>query len=205
MRAASRAASGHARWPARLLTAVLILLIAHALVARSPDSSTAPTPDRRFFRPRDLAVMAGGIAASALLSTYDVRIARWDQSSGVQGSSSRRRIVSDITRVNEFTLTVGGLVLYGVGRLFHAEGLSDVAKHMTEAVVITSLASQAIRGPLGRTRPHVTSDSNQYDFQAFQGFRRFDNRAWPSLHSATAFAAGAALVGEVNVLHAARR
>jgi hypothetical protein len=44
----------------------------------------------------------------------------------------------------------------------------------------------------------VTNDSNQYDFQAFQGFRRFDNRAWPSLHSATAFAAGAALVGEIR-------
>ena len=99
------------------------------------------------------------------------------------------------------TLTAGGLVLYGVDRLSHARGLTDVAKHVTEAVVLTSLASQAIRGPLGRSRPYVTGDSDQCQFQAFEGFRRFDNRAWPSLHSATALAAGSALVAEVGERH----
>jgi hypothetical protein len=88
MRAASGEASGHDWWPARAITALLILLFAHVLAAQSPDSTTAPTPDRRFFRPRDLGAIGGGIAASALLSAYDVRIARWAQSSGVQGRAA---------------------------------------------------------------------------------------------------------------------
>ena len=177
------------------------LAFARGLDAQSPDSSGCAHGDRRFIRPRELTTVGGGIAASLLLSAYDVRIARWDQSSGVQGSPARRRLVNDITHVNESTLTVGGLVLYGVGRLSHVGALADVAKHMTAAVVVTSLASQVIRGPLGRTRPYVTQDSDQYRFQSFEGFRHFDNRAWPSLHSATAFAAGAALVSELRDRH----
>lgn len=170
------------------------------LLAQQPDP-TAAGGDRRFLRPHELTMLAGGLVASAAISGFDTRIARWDQSSGVQGSSGRRRIATDITHVNETTLTVAGLVGYGVGRVLHADALTDIARHVTESVVLTSLASQTLRGPLGRTRPFVTHDSNQYDFHAFRGFRNFDNRAWPSLHSATAFAAGSALVGEVRERH----
>ena len=154
--------------------------------------------DRRFVRPRDLTVLGVGFVATAALSLADTRIARWDQSAGIQGSASRRRGIERITKVNETTLTIAGIAAYGVGRLSHSAGLTDVAKHTTQAVVLTSLVSQAMRGPLGRTRPYVTKDSNQYDFHAFRGFGNFDNRAWPSLHSATAFAAGAALVAELR-------
>ena len=186
----------------KLSLTLLTLLVATAPAGAQRADTTAATwnagGDRRFFRPRDLGAVGAGIAASAALSLFDVRIAHWDQSPGVQGSSGRRRFVEDVTRVNETTLTVAGLAAYGVGRLTHADGLTDVAKHTTEAVVITSLISQALRGPLGRSRPYVTGDTNQYDFRAFKGFSGFDNRAWPSLHSATAMAAGFALVGEIR-------
>ena len=55
-------------------------------------------------------------------------------------------------------------------------GLTDVAFHTTEAVVTASLASQVIRGPLGRSRPDVTGGSDQYDFHWFGGFGQFDYR-----------------------------
>lgn len=167
--------------------------------------------DRRFVRPRELTELGLGLVASVGISVFDVRIARWTQSNSVQGtsvntqmardSSSRTRFVRGVTHVNETTLTVAGIVAYGVGKVVHAESFADIAKHTTEAVVITSLVSQALRGPLGRTRPYVTHDSDQYDFSAREGFTSFDNRAWPSLHAATAFAAGAALVGEVRERH----
>lgn len=182
------------------LAATLLILTVSFLAAAQAVDSTAGG-DRRFLRPRELTVLGLGIAASAGLSAFDPRIARWTQSSGIQGSSGRKRLVNDLTRVNETTLTVAGLLGYGIGRLSHADALTDIAKHTTEAVVLTSLASQAIRGPLGRTRPHVTGDSNQYDFHFGRGFTKFDNRAWPSLHAATAFAAGSALVGEVRERH----
>jgi membrane-associated phospholipid phosphatase len=184
-----------------LLVLAGLLSLAPVDAGAQRADSTVNHGDRRFFRPRELTVLGVGVAASALLSTVDTKIARWDQSSGVQGSAGRRRLVSDITRVNETTLTIAGLATYGIGRLTHSSAATDVGKHTTEAIVITSLISQAIRGPLGRTRPHVTADSNQYDFHAFKGFTSFDNRAWPSLHSATAFAAGSALVGEIRERH----
>lgn len=179
---------------------ILAMILAMPLGAQNSDSTIAGG-DRRFFRPREITVLATGLAASGVLSVFDKRIARWDQSSGVQGSSGRHRFVEDVTKVNETTLTIAGLAAYGAGRLTHSEGLTDVAKHTTVAIVLTSLASQAIRGPLGRTRPYVTKDSNQYDLHAFKGFQSYDYRAWPSLHSATAMAAGAALVGEIRERH----
>src|SRR5215216_2190856 len=47
-----------------------------------------------------------------------------------------------------------------------------LTRHATESVVLASLASQVIRGPLGRARPYAVGDTNQYDFSFFAGFRR---------------------------------
>ena len=182
------------------LTFFIGLGISPPLHAQRVDSTQA-SGDRRFLRPTEFAVLGLGLAASGALSLADVRIAHWDQSSGVQGGSGRKRFFNDVTKVNETTITLAGLAAYGIGRVTHANALTDIAKHTTESVVLTSLISQALRGPLGRTRPYVTNDSNQYDFHSFKGFSSFDNRAWPSLHSATAMAAGFALVGEIKERH----
>jgi membrane-associated phospholipid phosphatase len=82
----------------------------------------------------------------------------------------------------------------------HSSTTADVSLHTAEAVVLTSLISQAIRGPLGRERP-VVSPNDQYHFQFGKGFTHFDNRAFPSLHSATGFAAATALTTEVYERH----
>ncbi|MGH8519088.1 MAG: phosphatase PAP2 family protein, partial [Panacagrimonas sp.] len=37
-------------------------------------------------------------------------------------------------------------------------------------------------------RPHVTNYQDQYDFAPFRGFREFEYRAFPSIHSASAYA-----------------
>src|SRR5437764_15464973 len=62
------------------------------------------------------------------------------------------------------------------------------------------LAAQVIRGPLGRTRPLNTDPKydDQYDFHFFKGFTHFQQRAFPSIHSASGFAAASALVAEVK-------
>ena len=192
----------------RLRVSLLMATMATMAVGTLPIAARAQAPDslrdngdRRFLRPRELGVLGVGMLAAGALSLADPKIARWTQSSSVQGSDSRKRVVNDITHVNETTLTVAGIAAYGIGRLSHAEALTDIAKHTTEAIVLTSLVSQALRGPLGRTRPLVTHDSDQYDFHAFKGFGNFDNRSWPSLHAATAFAAGSALVSEVKERH----
>src|SRR4029079_11317466 len=87
-----------------------------------------------------------------------------------------------------------------LARMAKQPAVADAAFHTAESVAAASLASQMIRGPLGRTRPRnaVPAYENQYDFHAFQGFGHFENRAFPSIHSSSGFAAAAAIVTEVQ-------
>jgi membrane-associated phospholipid phosphatase len=70
--------------------------------------------------------------------------------------------------------------------------------HWAEALLLTDAISEAIRGPVGRARPRVSQD-DAFKFQFWRGFTNFDNRAFPSLHSAVGFATAAALLEEIRV------
>lgn len=140
----------------------------------------------KLFTRRDAYWSVAALAASAALSLEDVRIARfWNDSTHRDAGSDR--LARGFAKVQEGTLTFGNLALYGLFRLTGADALADVTLHAAEAVVAGSLASQVIRGPLGRSRPHVTEYKDQYDFAPFRGFREFEYRAFPSIHTASAF------------------
>jgi membrane-associated phospholipid phosphatase len=175
--------------------ALVLSARANAHAQRAPDDT-----NKTFFIKRDLIASGIALGGSAVLSAYDKRIEHWWQSPSVQGSSSRHNLMNDLTHVNETTLTIAALLGYGVGRLAHSSTTADVSLHTAEAIVLTSVISQAIRGPVGRTRPAVSPD-NQYNFVFGKGFTHFDNRAFPSLHSATGFAAATALTAEVYERH----
>lgn len=163
-----------------------------ATAAALADSS----PSKTFFVRNDLKLVALGVFGTVLVSSYDKRIAHWTQTASVQGSTSRHTLANDLTKVNETTLTAGAIVTYGVARLAHFSTVADVGLHTAEALILTSAISQAIRGPLGRVRPSAAV--NPYTFQVGRGFLHFDNRSFPSLHSATAFAAASAISGEIH-------
>jgi membrane-associated phospholipid phosphatase len=67
-------------------------------------------------------------------------------------------------------------------------------------VAAASLTAQVIRGPLGRTRPKDAAHplDDQYEFHFMHGFNHFEQRAFPSIHSSSGFAAASALVAEVH-------
>lgn len=168
-------------------TAIAIVRPAH------PPEDTAKT----FFVRRDLLLLGSAIAGTAIIGQFDERIQHWTQTSGIQGSSSRHRLVSDLTHVNETTLTAAAVLGYGIGRLTRSSTTADVSLHTAEALVLTSVISQAIRGPLGRERPSV-SPGDADKFQFGKGFTHFDNRSFPSLHAATGFAAATAISAEIH-------
>ena len=157
---------------------------------RAPDDTS-----KTFFVRHDLTLTAIGIASTVIVSTFDKRIAHYAQGPSVQ-TSSRTSIVKGLTHVNETTLTAASIIGFGLGRLTHSPTVGDVSLHTGEAVVLTSVVSQLIRGPLGRERPSLTTDP--YKFDAGKGFTHFDNRSFPSLHSATAFAAASAISSEIH-------
>ena len=150
-----------------VLAASLFLLASHAAAGQGSDTLAH---DKTFLTRRDLAISAVALGATGLLSHWDTDIARASQGSRFQ-DSSLRRLSLKISKVNETTLTVAGLLTYGIARATGQKTLTDVALHGTEAVVLASLASQVIRGPLGRARPYVSHDSDQYDFKFGAGFR----------------------------------
>src|SRR5205807_10423538 len=90
--------------------------------------------------------------------------------------------------------------LYGIGRLTKMRTAADVTFHAAEAVAAASAVSQVIRGPLGRSRPRMTDNSDPYDFHFFKGFTNIRYRAFPSIHSASSFA-----VATVYTLETQRR
>jgi hypothetical protein len=157
------------------------------------DGATQKT----FFTSRDL--VATGIAGIVTVGImqFDKRIAKWTQKPSVQGSPSRHNAVNSLTKINETPLAIASILTYGVGRLTRSQTTADVGLHWAEALLMTDVISEAIRGPVGRTRPRVTPD-DPFKFQFGKGFTNFDNRAFPSLHSAVGFATAAALLGEIR-------
>jgi hypothetical protein len=193
----------------------ILLLAAPRIASQAQDSSlafaqppqpsvrTAGFPDsgraqKTFFTRHDLVPVAAALVVSGGVAIFDERIARWTQTPHVQGDSSLNDAIGQLTRINETPLTIASIVTYGVGRLSHSETTADVGLHWTEALLLTDVISQAIRGPLGRARPRVSQD-DAFNFEFGAGFTKFERRAFPSLHAAVGFATAASLLGEIQL------
>jgi membrane-associated phospholipid phosphatase len=186
----------------RTITATWLVLAAFVVPTRSAEAQQtarrdSARVDRTFFTKRDAVLSGIALAGSAVITVFDVRIANYMQSEGVQDGQSRKDLADALTVVNEMPLTVGAVLTYGVGRLTHSSTVADVGLHTTEALLLTTAIAELIRAPLGRARPRVSPD-DQYAFHWGTGFTNFDNRAFPSLHAAVAFATASALVGEIR-------
>jgi membrane-associated phospholipid phosphatase len=153
---------------------------------------------KTFFTRRDAIYTGAAIAATAAISHFDVRISHWAQSPSVQDGQSRHDLVDALTHINETPLTIGAILTYGVGRLGRWKAVTDIGLHMTEALVLTDVTSELIRGPIGRARPRISPD-DAFVFSFGKGFTDFGYRAFPSLHAASAFAAAASLTEEIHL------
>jgi membrane-associated phospholipid phosphatase len=184
----------------------LLLTTASALTAVTPAISlaqdrNAPTDSthvsKTFFTRRDAYWTLGAIAVTGGISYYDKKVANWSQKPNIQGDQSRHDFFDAVTHVNETPLTLAALATYLTGRVGRWNTVTDVGLHMTEAMVLTDVTSEIIRGPVGRARPRVSQD-DQYNFSFGKGFTVFANRAFPSLHSASAFAFASSLTAEIH-------
>ncbi len=173
------------------------LLLSARLAAAQKDS----VPAKTFFTSHDAVVGAVFLGASGILSIYDARIAKNFQDTARLHVRVGEKLDDIFTHVNETTLTVGGLAVWGIGRLAKQETMADIGIHVAESVAAASLTAQVIRGPLGRTRPKDANRpfDNQYDFHFMKGFTHFQQRAFPSIHSSSGFAAASAIVEEVKI------
>lgn len=182
------------RAPLASLVLLAFVFLVPPLAAQRSDS----TAQKTFFVASDAAWLGAFALGSYGLSRVDPKIAQFFQQPKHQEDDAMRRVANAFTRVHETTLTLGGIATYGIARLAGSKDVADIALHATEAVVAASVTSQIVRGPLGRSRPHVTAFEDQYDFHWFQGFGNFKYRAYPSIHSSSAFAAATVIVMETH-------
>ena len=187
--------------------ALLTLLFSDAAHAQRADTSGV---SKTFLTRRDLVYAGVALAGAGIVSAFDPAIARASQRGRRYDPVTRAQVdglsrwSTKVSKVNETTLTLGGIVVYGAARLFNAPTVTDVALHATESVVLASLASQLIRGPLGRTRPYVTHDSDQSKFKPFRGFfgdTTCDYRSCPSIHTSSSMAVATVLTMELHRRH----
>src|SRR5437870_3497503 len=91
-----------------------VCLVTSTLAAQANDTTAG---QKTFFTRRDAVLTGVAVAASAGVSVFDERIGRWARSPSIQGSTSRHDLFKRLTVVNEVPLTIGAVVVYGVGRL----------------------------------------------------------------------------------------
>ncbi len=158
---------------ASLLASIIMLLTAHGSSAQSvSDSASRP------LRWPAVAV-AGGLVAVA--SLFDQSTAR-----GIHDhpSTGRRATADQLERFGTVTVigpTVGTLAVVGV--LTRRKQLTDVALNTTEAIVVATVAVEALKLTVGRARPRDDADFGHDDFAPFSG-----NASFPSGHATAAFA-----------------
>lgn len=176
------------------------LLLAITLIVAPTKADAQGGSADTFFRSSDIAWASAFAIGSYGLSHFDPKIAKYFQQPKNQTNPTMRSVADAFTHVQETTLTIGGLLTYAVARLAGSRDVEVVALHATESIVAASLTSQVIRGPLGRARPKDASPifEDQYEFHWFEGFGHFQYRAFPSIHSASAFAIASAIVTETN-------
>ena len=184
--------------------ALLFAVLQQPAMAQRVDTSGV---SKTFFNRRDLTMAGVALVATGALSYFDDGLARASQrgrrNNPITGEQldGLSRFSTKVSKVNETTLTAAGIITYGAGRLFHSPLVTEVSLHATESVVLASVVSQLIRGPLGRTRPYVSRDSNQYKFKPFRGFygdSSFDYRAFPSIHTSSSMAIATVVTMEIH-------
>jgi membrane-associated phospholipid phosphatase len=173
-------------------------MLVHAMLAASiVVQDTVPSGDSSFLRRREAVIGVATLAATAALSLYDERIARWTRQPNVQGDSARHRLVSRVTWVNEMPLTAGAIAAWGIGRLTRSRTIADVGLHVTESLLAAEVVAEVIRVASGRVRPRASPD-DAFSFEPGKGLTVFENRSFPSLHAAVAFTTAASLAEEVR-------
>lgn len=173
------------------------------LAGQSADSARAA--QRPVFTRHDALVATALVAgAVALMPADDWLRGRVGQPS-VQSSASAHAIANDFSLLGDpgtVILTVG---TYAVGRIAGNRTVSEVGLHAAEALVVSAVATEFVKGVAGRNRPYLQRADGD-DFVILNGFTGGGFTSFPSGHTSAAFSLAAVVdaEGSIHWPHAAR-
>ncbi|MFL5540255.1 MAG: phosphatase PAP2 family protein [Longimicrobiaceae bacterium] len=160
-----------------------------------PDTAAQRSP--RLFTHRDLLIAGAFAAGTVAMFPLDRALARDLQESTVQAN----QLFSHGATAARVLGSPGGYVLpvaaYVGGRVLHRPHLADLGLHTTEAVVMATAITDAVKSLGGRARPLVNVEK-PFDYQLGRGFRSTEFSSMPSGHTSKAFAAASAATSEIG-------
>jgi len=158
------------------------------------DTAGRPAP---LLTTRDAALGAGFAVATVALFPFDRRVATYLQRPGLQRHGALDHAATGVELLAIPGVFAGSGAAYLVGRLEHRRSLADVGLHVGGATVVAAVVTEAVKSVAGRARPYVSRDTNPHDFAFGRGITKGeDYTAFPSGHTAVAFAAASALASE---------
>lgn len=180
----------------------LLTLVGIATLGSGPlgaqATDTLRVSHEPLFTHRDAAIAGAFVLGTIALAPVDRYLAHHLQDSTVQAnrffenSSTGFRILG---RPGSGIITAS---LYIVGRMSRQERMAALGLHSTEAIVLADAITRAIKAPAGRARP-VVDPENPFHFAFGRGFGDQDYQSFPSGHTTAAFAAAAAITGEIGL------
>ena len=180
---------------ATTLTVTPLRSMAAQLAPAATDSSHSP---QTLFTRRDAVVAAAFAGATVAMFPLDKSVAR--RISNRQSRTNRflDRSSKGVEVIADPGAIIIGSTLYLYGRFSNHRDVEDLGWHGTEAVILGSSITAALKGITGRARPYVTNDTNPHDFKFLKGFSGGGRTSFPSGHATAAFAAAAAVTSETQ-------
>lgn len=170
------------------------------LVAGVPRS-TDPVTRSTLFTRSDAVLGAGFLVAVAAAVPFDRGLALESQEAELQTNRLVGTTATGFRVLGDPGAILLGASLFVGGRLSHRPRAADVGLHITEAVVLSGVATSLVKGVAGRARPYMVGDRRPGDFALWRGFVRGGSySSFPSGHTTVAFAAAAVATDEIGRL-----
>lgn len=186
-----------------LVAAWSIALAAPAVVMAQEIHPAVPATDSAPHRPAlftrsDPYVLGAFIAGAAAIRPFDREIANEIREPGIQSNKLASHAADVFNFLGSKGTVIGGVALYGVGRIGHFKRLADLGLHGTEAVIASGAITTVIKDLAGRQRPGVAGVNDPDDFKFGGGFGGHGNTSFPSGHATASFAAATMVTLETH-------
>lgn len=179
--------------PAFVLAAA-VALGTPAYVVAQVIAPVIPVTDSVVHRPSlfthsDPWILAAFIAGAGAMRPLDKSIANEIREPESQSNRLAARAAKTFNFLGSPGTLIGGVALYGVGRIGHFDKVADLGLHGTEAVMLSAGITYVIKGLAGRQRPSHAGVNDPDDFAFGGGFTSGGSSSFPSGHATAAFAA----------------
>ncbi|MCA9739120.1 MAG: phosphatase PAP2 family protein [Gemmatimonadota bacterium] len=197
-------ATGRFSRPASALLRPALVGLVCSMAVAAPLGAQFSSPADTLILPSRLGVPALGGAGLVALAAFvvmpaDEEIREWVQGAGRQ-SELLQGTAGTFERFGSVAVPIVGAGVYAAGRVLGQETLTDVTHHTMKAVVTAAAVTYLGKTLAGRERPTEREDG-QWSYGLGRGLSDPHYRAFPSGHTAQAFAIATALSSELQRHH----